>query len=280
VIGLADWVLAMDDGTKTVFGWLDDSPTGMASATGEGTYHGPGRGAGNSLNALLDGWLVTGERRYLDYAEVLIRRCIHPREDIASRDLLNAEKRWSYPVFLVSLDKYLRCKAEAGECDAMYAYAQESLLAYGRWMLENERAYFDRRDELEFPTEAWPAQELRKANALRLAAAYAEPAERPAMNVRGDEIADRAWSDLLAFETRTTVRAMALVLSEGVRDAELRQRRGAVLRVAAPDRFPPPEDFVPQRQRIKQKLRSPAGILSLLVTAAHPARWPRLMNFH
>ncbi len=278
VLSLADWVLGMDDGRRTVFGWLDDGATGMASATSDATYHGPGRGAGNSLNALLDGWLASGERSYLDYAETLIRRAIHPREDIAARNLLNAEKRWSYTVFLVSLEKYLRCKAQADELDAMYAYGQESLLAYGRWMLANERPYLDCRDELEYPTEAWPAQGLRKANALRLAAAYAEPSERAAMYQRGDELAGRAWSDLCSFDTRTTARAMAIVLTEGLRDAESRERRSAVDRIPAPAHFPPVEVFVPQRERIKLKLRSPAGIASLLAAALNPMRWPRLLN--
>lgn len=278
VVSLADWVLAMDDGTRTILGLVDDGATGLASATADLSYHGPGRGAGNSINALLDGWLATANPQYLNYAEVLIRRSIHPREDIAARELLNAEKRWSYTVFLVSLDKYLRCKAEAGQSDAMFGYAQESLLSYGRWMLAHEQPYLDRCHELEYPTEAWPAQELRKANVLRLSAAYAAEDERTLMFDRGEELAERAWKDLQQFSTRTTARAMAIVLTEGLRDAELRRRNVAVLVVSPPTNVPAPESFVPQRERIKRKLRSPAGIVSLLWTAANPARWPRLLN--
>src|SRR5262249_51138865 len=78
VLELADWVLRMDDGTRNILGVVDDRPTGLASATREPGYHGPGRGAGNSVNALLDAWLLTSQPHYLDYAETLIRRCIHP----------------------------------------------------------------------------------------------------------------------------------------------------------------------------------------------------------
>jgi hypothetical protein len=40
VIGLADWVINMDDGRKTILGLLDDGPTGTASFTGDRHYQG------------------------------------------------------------------------------------------------------------------------------------------------------------------------------------------------------------------------------------------------
>src|SRR4029078_5560236 len=50
-IGLAEWVIAMDDGRKTVLRWLDPSPTGLASATNTTDSHGPGPGCGPPLIA-------------------------------------------------------------------------------------------------------------------------------------------------------------------------------------------------------------------------------------
>ena len=73
VLCLADWVIAMDDGRRTVLGLIDRGATGSASSTTEPDYHGPGRGCGNSVNALLDAWLLTCDRGYLDKAEQLIR---------------------------------------------------------------------------------------------------------------------------------------------------------------------------------------------------------------
>ena len=61
VIDSAQWVIDMDDGTKTIFRWLDRGDTGLASASGRTGYHGPGRGPANSLNALLDGHRLTGD---------------------------------------------------------------------------------------------------------------------------------------------------------------------------------------------------------------------------
>jgi hypothetical protein len=285
VVTLADWVIAQDDGSRTILGLVDDGPTGMASASSSALDHRPGRAAGNSINALLDAWLLVGDARYLAHAESLIQRCVHPAQDIDELHLLDAEKHWSYTVFLVSLDKYLRCKTAAGECDAAYGYGRDCLLHYGQWMRGHERPYLDRPDELEYPTEAWAAQEFRKANALRLAAAYADPGAAACMLRRGEELAERAWSDLLAFSTRTSARAMAVVMVEGVRDAALRRPSEAARRFGAAGLppsshtdYPPHCDFLPQRERVKRRLRSPAGVAALLARAVSPARWPRILN--
>ena len=50
VEGLADWVIHIDDGSKSKFRFFDRRPTGWASCTVSRNYHGPGRGAGNSIN--------------------------------------------------------------------------------------------------------------------------------------------------------------------------------------------------------------------------------------
>ena len=85
VISLANWVIDRDDGSKSHFRLIDDSPTGLASNTSESRYHGPGRGSGNSINALLDAWVAGGQKHYLEKAEVLIRRVVHPHDDVAPR---------------------------------------------------------------------------------------------------------------------------------------------------------------------------------------------------
>src|SRR5207253_1959466 len=82
-------------------------------------------------------------------------------------------------------------KADAGEIDRPYAYAQASLVTYAAWMADHEVPYFDQAEKLEFPTESWAAQELRKANVLRLAAAHADEPLRSRMVRRGTELADR-----------------------------------------------------------------------------------------
>jgi hypothetical protein len=278
VLELADWVIAMDDGRNTVLGLVDDGPTGLATATGDRNYHGPGRGAGNSVNALLDAWCLSRERRYLKYAEVVIRRVIHPADDVAARDLLNVEKRWSYTVFLTSLAKYLDIKAEASELDESYSFARASLLHYAAWMAEFEQPYFDQAEKLEFPTEAWAAQEFRKANVFRHAARYASAPLRARLLQRGEQFADRAWADLMRFETRTRIRALSIVMTEGLWDSYFRSTRPRPApepAISTAD-FGSPSMFVTQRQRVRQALKSPLGILGAVAAILNPWRWFRI----
>jgi len=274
VVGLADWVIHMDDGRRNILGLVDDGPTGMASCTFELEYQGPGRGPGNSINALLDAWQLTGLRAYLEQAERLIQRCVHPNDDVASRELLNVETRWSYTVFLVALARYLGVKIEINETDDRYTYAQASLLRYARWMAENEIPYFDQAEKMEFPTEVWAAQELRKANVIRLAAAHADEPLRSRLMRRGDELADRAWSDLYRFESRTVARTAAIVFVEGLRDCCFRLHGTPQLpRPKHEGEFNTVRPFIPQRLRVKAELKSVRGLARMLVRLSNPLNW-------
>jgi hypothetical protein len=273
-VSLADWVLHIDDGRRNVLGIVDGGPTGRASQTRESSYHGPGRGCGNSINALLDGFIATGRRGYLDKAEDLVRRSVHPADDVAALGLLDVESRWSYTVFLSVLGRYLSLKAEAGELDFMYAYARASLVRYAGWMLENETPYLDHAEKLEFPTETWAAQDLRKANVLRLAAAHAQEPIRSKLVLRARELADRSWSDLRRFESRTATRPVAIVMSEGLRDAYFR-----VFGVSpAPEPlsqhdFGAPQAFLPQRQRVLTQMKTFRGIARAALKLLNPRNW-------
>ena len=215
VIGLGRWVVDMDDGRKTVFRWLSSGFTGAASSTAATDYHGPGRGAANSINVLLDAHRLSGDRAYFDKAEQLIRRCIHPADDIEGRDLLDAERRWSYTVFLQTLGRYLDRKAELTELDEMHAYARASLLRYADWMAEHELPYLDRPERLEYPTETWAAQELRKSQVFDFAALHAPEAARPRFVERARFFFDYAVRTLGEMPTRTLTRPMVLVLAYG-----------------------------------------------------------------
>jgi hypothetical protein len=271
---LANWVINMDDGTQHILGWFDDSPTGFASSDAEPTFSGPGRGAGNSVNALLDGWLLTRERRYLEKAEELIRRVVHPNDDVTARDLLDVELRWSYTIFLSALLRYLDLKAESGDLGFMYAYAQASLLRYAAWMAEHERPYFDQVEKLEYPTETWAAQEFRKANVMRLAAAHADEPLRTRLLQRGHELSERAWADLLRFESRTATRPLALVMIEGVKDRYLRTHVSKPApRPLAMYNFGEPQPFVCQKLRVRARLKTVDGLLTTFLRLINPYYW-------
>lgn len=259
VIGLADWVVRMDDGRLTLLKWLDSGPTGRASYTGNTSYHGPGRGPGLSINALLDGWLLTRDRNYCSKAEELVRRCCHPNDDVDSLDLLNAELRWSYTIYLAALLRFLRTKEEFNSIDYMYAYIRATVLHYARWMAEREHPYFDQRDRLEFPNETWAAQEFRKANVMRAAASYADEPLRSRLLTKGAELANRAWTDLMRFESRHSARASAILMTEGTVDQFFRSQAPEATSRSLPecDFGQPEQRFETQRQRAWRLRRIP-----------------------
>ena len=264
-IGLGRWVIDMDDGRRSPFRWLASGPTGLVSATGSLTYHGPGRAPGNSIVACLVAHRLTGERQFMAKVEELIRRCIHPADDIEGRNLLDVERRWYYTVFLQALGLYLAEKAERGENDETYAYAQASLIRYARWMADHERPYLSRPEVLDYPTETWAAQDLRKAEVFWWAAGHSADADRRRFMERGEFFFVDAVSRLTAFPTRHFTRPLILALRNGVHaswfaSALVRGRlwpesRGAV--------GGSPAVFQSQRQRALRRARIIVAGLSL-----------------
>jgi hypothetical protein len=251
VVQLADWVLQIDDGRGTVFKWLSRSETGLASSTADTAYHGPGRGPGNSIVSLLNAFRLTARALYLRKAEQLIHRCIHPHDAIADRDLLNAERRWSYTVFLQALERYLADKALRGEYDCEYDYARESLVHYARWMAEHEYPYLDKPERLEYPTETWAAQDVRKSEVFAFAARYANEEMRERLLERCRFFFDTAMATLGASPTRTLARPLVLLLSYGHSHAAISDlaTRAAPATQAADCSHGTPRVFVPQKQR-------------------------------
>jgi len=212
---LADWVVAMDDGSRSALGLIDPGPTGLASKTVDDGYHKAGRGAGNSINALLDAYRLTSERRYLEKAEELIRRCIHPADDVEALHLAEPESRWSYLVFLQILGKYLHLKLAWHESDYMLHYARASLLRYVCWIAAHEVPYKDVLDKVELPTETWPAHDIRKCHVLHLAAEFSQPSERPALREKAAFFFGRSLDDVLSFDTAFLTRPLVILCVYG-----------------------------------------------------------------
>jgi hypothetical protein len=264
----------MDDGGQTIFRWLAGGATGVASASGSSTYHGPGRGAANSILACLVASRLTNAPEYLAKAEELIRRCIHPLDDLDARNLFDVERRWFYTVFLQSLGWYLHAKAGAGQLDGMYAYARASLLHYARWMAAHERPYLDRPDLLEFPTETWASQDLRKADVLIWAAQHAPAGERAGFLERSRFFYDYALNALASSPTSHFTRPLVLLLSQGVRDGWFQAHGVPVLPAAvssAPEAATPPRPFEPQKTRAIRRAGAAAAVA--LVTGIATLVW-------
>ena len=247
-LSLAEWVIAVDEPEDTLAGRLLPGPSGLASRTDDHSYHGPGRGAGNSIETLLDGLLLTDDERYLRKAEELIRRVVHPDDDRDAFGLVTEpETRWSYIVLLLAVIRYLEVKSERGEIDDRYAYAQATLVAYARWMMEHEGLSSEKKDLLEIWTESWPAQDLRKGLILAEAARHVDnSAEAEALRSRGADLFAAARDELLEWATRTLTRPLFLVMRYGYLGAailgggdEAPMPRGPEVDLGSPSGFVP-----------------------------------------
>jgi hypothetical protein len=277
VLQLANWVVDMDAGRLTRFWWLDAAETGRASATTSVDYHGPGRGAGNSINALLDAHRLTGDEQYLRKADELVTRCIHPDDDPTAMDLLDAERRWSYTVFLQVLGKYLEYRAVRGLFDFHYDYARESLLTYATWMLDHEKPYLDRAEQLQFPNETWVAQDIRKAAVFEFAAAHSDEPDRGRFLVKANFFFDYAIETLAATPTSVLTRPMVLLLSYNVQRPSLspattpkpRQRQSTT-------DFGPRAKFAPYKARIIYRAAVVAAGATTVITGLWAILWGAL----
>jgi hypothetical protein len=258
VLDMAQWALDRDDGSKTVFKWLARGCTGLSSTSGEPYFHGPSRGPGNSVQTLLNGFRLTGERRFLDKVEELIARCVHPADDVRALDLLNAEMRWSYTVFLEALGRYLYDQAERGDLGRMYAYARASLLTYARWMAEKEYPYLDKPEILEYPDVTWPAQDMRKAEVFDLAALHASGDEQRCFRARAERFFRYSVDTLQSMPTHSLARPTVLMLSHGLARPWFRRNPDATL--PQPERsdwdFGAPQVFVAQKVRAIRRAKA------------------------
>lgn len=251
VIQLANWVMDMDDGRKSRFRWIDRRDTGLASATRSPDFHGPGRGAGNSINALLDAHRLTGEPRYLEKADALIARVVHPDDDPAAIDPLDAENRWSYTVFLQALGKYLEYRADRGLVDAKFEYARTVLVKYAMWMCANERPYLDTPEKLEFPNETWAAQDIRKAAVFEFAARHVtDEGARACFLARADGFVEYAIGMLQQSPTGTLTRPLVLLLAYGFQRPLSDVVAAPSVAVTSFQR----QSFTPLRQRLAKRL--------------------------
>ncbi len=170
-------------------------------------------------------------------------------------------------MFLQVLGRYLDYKAERGELDACYAYARACLLQYVRWMAEHEYPYLDKPELLEYPTETWAAQDMRKSEVFAYAARHAAGETRDRFFERAEFFYRYSVTTLTGMRTRTLARPVVLLLSFGFMHTWFEQQPF----VPAPEPkqtindFGQPTFFVPQKVRAIRRLKI-ILIAGLLVT--------------
>ena len=204
----------------------------------------------------------------------MIRRCIHPRTDIAALDLLDAERN-AGPTRCSCRRSGSTCttRPRAGELDDAYGYARASLLHFARWMAKHEYPYLEKPQVLEFPTETWAAQDMRKSEVFDVAALHAASGERDTFLERGRFFFDYSVRTLLDMPSHTLTRPTVLMLSYGWLHAFVGRHPGVSLpdAVAAGEDPGTPCSFVPQKARALRRakwLAAASGVATLLAAAA------------
>jgi len=222
VIDLAEWELCSLSGPATVLAVLKKSMSyiSLLRSTRNDTRlifptYPLTRGTGNALTACLDAYEVSGDTKFLKEAEGLIRGALHPDDDIATRDLLNAEVAWSYTVLLSAVAKFINKKMELDQCDSGYEYAKAGLLAYTEWMLTHEYPYLEKPEILEYPNETWAAQDLRKSVIFYYAAHYAIADQVQAFKERAKFFYNSASRELARHTSSSFTRPVVLMLQNG-----------------------------------------------------------------
>lgn len=268
----ADYVIRIDDGSQTPFKWLSRADTGHSTCSSEG-YYGPGRASGNSTHALLTGHQVTGEQKYLDRAAKLMRRTVHPNQDLEALDLLNAELRWFYTMYLQALGRFVDYKDSLGQRDEDFEYGVASLMHYAHWMAEYERPTLSEPEKLQYPTETWAAQDMRKWHVLQHATLYEPDADkRKRLQEKADFFYHYVVDYLTESPTKSLCRPVVLMLNFGwQRQWFLDNPDVCKLNQPIQRDFGKPQVFVPQKQiaikRFKMLVLGSGLLLALAVVA-------------
>jgi hypothetical protein len=146
----------------------------------------------------------------------------------------------------------------------MYRYARASLLHYARWMLENERPYLETPERLEYPTETWAAQDIRKGDIFFHAARHAERSERDRFLERAEFFYRYAVDALSGMPSRTLCRPVAIMMGNGYMrnwfalhpDEAAPQDAAGLATPLGDDEFGEPEIFVPQKVRALRRAKA------------------------
>ena len=279
-IGLADFVINMENPSTTPFRFLSREYTGLATESGGGGYHGPGRASANSVNALLVGYQLTSHPHYLSKAEQIIRRVSHPKQNLDKLDLLNAELRWFYTMYLQALGNYLDLKIEVNQLDEHYAYGQLTLLHYARWMAKHERPILDTPEKLQYPNETWAAQDMRKVEVFQYAAKHTVGDEKQIFLDKAEEFFRYVERTLDGFETKSLCRPVVLMMNFGWSHAWWQKHPET--QAPTPDNTVSDDDFgewnmfVPQKQIAIKRAKMiilVGGLLALAFIATIVSYW-------
>ena len=272
VIDSAQYVIDVDDGSKTVFRWLDRGYTGLATASG--SYQLPRAGAQPGQFGQRAAGRVSADRPAAvhrqggsDHPALCASGAGHRSARPARRgdQMVLPDVP---PVAWASIWTTRRNEISSTGCTP--TGARRCCTTRDGWPT-HERPFLDHPEKLVFPTETWAAQDIRKSDIFVWAMQHAERDERARFLERAQFFFEYATTTLAGMPTKTLARPVILLLSngwlrswiEGHPDA----RRPQGLTTQS---FPPMAHFEPQKPRAMRRAKriALAGVVLFLLLVA------------
>jgi hypothetical protein len=196
-------------------------------------------------------------------AEQIIQRVVHPRDNIAALNLLDAaERKWFYTMFLQALGRYLGFKDEREERDRMHSWARASLL---HWRTMSIRIWTSQKSSSSH-RDVGAGQFGRVTSFTTLSATRRRRrSARASGSVRHSSSIPR--STLCARPTRTLARPVIVLLTSGRLHAWFERHRDHPNPPAplAAQTFGAPVFFEPQKTRAVRRAK---GLIALAALAS------------
>lgn len=170
------------------------------------------RGTGNYIQTLLDRFELKGLLSDLELAAEIITHTFSANDDIEHKRLTNVEDTWFYTVFLQAVCRFIALKEQLGLIDDAYHNTVLALKHYASWMIDNEYAYLDNPDILEFPNQTWSAQDLRKLGILYFASNYLEASKAKAAVNKAQELESTISKRLSDSHESCSTRVLCLMM--------------------------------------------------------------------
>jgi hypothetical protein len=147
-------------------------------------------------------------------------------------------------------------------------------------MAEHEYPYLERPERLEYPTETWAAQDMRKSDVFHFAARHAAGSERARFRERAAFFFRYSSTTLSGMKTRTLARPVVLLLTNGLMHAYFHHHsdEAAPPPLEQPADFGRPTVFVPQKVRAKRRFLLLATLGAAILLAGSAALLYRLLS--
>ena len=135
-------------------------------------------------------------------------------------------------------------------------------------MVEHEYPYLDKPEKLQFPTETWAAQDIRKSDVLYYAALHASNDERHLFDERGAFFHANSVKTLSARATKALARPVIILLSSGFMHSWRQLNAGVIAPPPAREvDYGTPQVFEPQRIRAERRAKTVGATVAAVLVA-------------